>query len=118
MELANVSLADSWVRSVETDPSSVCFVLDAVLEADHERFYWPPKPGEVSAYARVRWRLTGEVWWDEGPNLEMSAKDASGELDYGHIDVWLREGDVERLEGDWGSVCVRKAQQDVEYLDG
>lgn len=115
-ELTHIYLPDSWVLSVETSESSVCFVLDAVLEEDHPRFYWPPKPGEQHAYARVRWCLHGEVWWNEGPNLDRPATDASGEKDYGNIDSWFCEGNVDHLEGSWGTVAVRDARHAIEYL--
>lgn len=53
-ELRNVYLPDSWVLSVETTDSSVCFELDAVLEQGHPRFYWPPTAGEQYPYARLK----------------------------------------------------------------
>ena len=115
--LENVYLPDSWVLSVEATDTSVCFVLDAVLQEGHPRFYWPPKPGEQYAYARLRWCLRGEVWWNDGPHLDRPAVDASGERDFGNIDAWFQEGDVDHLEGGWGTVAIRDATQTVEYLD-
>ena len=67
--MEHVCLPDSWVLGVETDATFVSFLLDAVLLPEHPRFYSPPKPGEQYAYARLWWRLTGEVHWNEGPNL-------------------------------------------------
>jgi len=115
--LRHVYLPDSWVLGVETSESSVCFVLDAVLEQGHPCFYWPPKPGEQHAYARLRWCLHGEVCWNDGPNLGSAATDAGGEKDYGNIDAWFREGNLDHLEGGWGAVAVRDARQTIEYLD-
>lgn len=116
MEMRRVYLPDSWVLAVETDSTKVCFVLDAVLMPEHPR-YAPPKPGEQHAYARLRWCLAGEVLWNDGPNLVRPATDASGELDYGHIDAWFEESGVDYLEGDFGVVTIRHAVQSVEYLD-
>ena len=112
----HVSLPESWVLSVEADESHVCFVLDAVLEEGHPRFYWPPKLGQQHSVARFRWCLRGDVWWNGGPHLGHPAVDATGENDYGVIDAWWHEGDVDHLEGDWGTVAIRSAIQSVEYL--
>lgn len=115
--LTNVYLPDSWVLSVETTDSSVCFVLDAVLQEGHPRLYSPPRSGEQHSYTRLRWCLRGAVHWNEGPNLDKPATEANGEQDYGHIDVWLQSGDRQMLEGDWGNVVVARPTQSIEYLD-
>jgi len=73
--------------------------------------------GGVAAYARIRWCFFGEVHWNEGPNLDRPAIDASGEKDHGNIDVLLGSGSNHALEGDWGSVVISNARQTVEYLD-
>lgn len=113
-----VFLPDSWVLDVTTTDSSVCFVLDAVLQEGHARFYWPPRPGEQYPYARLRWCLHGQVHWNDGPRLDAPATDAAGERDFGNIDTWLElEGGKQLLEGDWGSVVVAATSQSVEYLD-
>ena len=117
MELEHVYLPDSWVLDIETDATSVCFFLDAALTPGHPLFYSPPKAGEQHAYARLRWCLTGEVHWNEGPNLDHPACDASGEFDYGHVDSWVGYGDNECLEGDWGNVVVFGATHVVELID-
>lgn len=119
-ELNNISMSDSWVLSVESTDRAVIFTLDAVLERGHPRFYWPPKPGEQHAYARIAWRIEGDIHWNEGPHLDRPAMDAKGERDYGHIDAWIgsAEGGRETLEGDWGCVVIDGAQHTVAYLDG
>jgi hypothetical protein len=116
-EVAAFYLPDSWVLSVETDSTRVCFVLDAVLTPQHPRYYSPPKRGEQYAYSRVRWCLHGEVCWNDGPHLDRPAVDASGEHDFGNVDAWFQEADVDHLEGSWGTVAVRGAQHSIEYLD-
>jgi hypothetical protein len=114
--MACVYLADSWVLGLEADESHVCFMLDAVLEEGHPLFYWPPKPGEQYPYAKLRWCLSGQVSWNDGPFLDHPATDAAGAIEYGNIDPWWHEGDVDLLEGDWGSVAIRGATQTVEFL--
>jgi hypothetical protein len=114
--MSKVDLTESYVLSVETDKSHLNLVLDAALLEGHPLFYWPPKTGEQCAWARLRWSLQGEVWWNEGPHLSRPAVDASGESDYGGIDAWWQEGDVDHLEGPWGTVAIRGATQTVEPL--
>jgi hypothetical protein len=115
MEMEHVYLPDSWVLSVETDGSSyVTFLLDAVLQPDHPLYYHPPQAGEQYAYARLRWRLAGGVNWNEGPNLEHPARDATGEFDFGNIDSWISSGTSDMLEGDWGNVVVYDAVHTVD----
>ena len=114
--MAHVYLPDSWVLAVDPGMNSVSFLLEAVLTADHPAYYWPPRPGEQYPYALLRWTLRGEVHWNEGPNLDRPATDANGEIDFGNIDAWWQEGDVEHLSGEWGDVTVRRAQHFVEYV--
>ncbi|MEO5837917.1 MAG: hypothetical protein ABIQ73_11405 [Acidimicrobiales bacterium] len=102
---------------IETDSTRVCFELDAVLEREYPRFYWPPRRGEQYSYARVRWCLHGEVEWSAGPNLDQPAIDANGEADYGNIDSCRQEDNVDYLEGEWGTVTIRNAQETVDYLE-
>jgi hypothetical protein len=116
-ELTSVLLPDSRVLGVKTTDSSICFDLEAVLQEDHPRFYWPPRPGEQHSYARLRWCLRGAVHWNEGPNLDPPAVDANDEIDFGHIDIWLQSGEQHMLEGEWGNVVVDQPTQTVEYLD-
>ncbi|CAB4576951.1 MAG: hypothetical protein ACK5CE_16965 [Actinomycetes bacterium] len=117
MEMQHVYLPDSWVLAVETDATRVCFVLEAVLTPEHPRYYSPPKSGEQYAYARMRWCLRGEVHWNDGPNLDRPATDATGGVDFGNIYAWFEESGVDHIEGEWGAVTVRNALHSVEYLD-
>jgi len=82
-----VYLADSFVLGLEVDESLLCFTMNAVLEEGHPRFYWPPKTGEQHSYPKLRWCLSGEIWWNEGPHLDHPFTDATGEPDYGNIDA-------------------------------
>ena len=117
MTLEHVYLPDSWVLSVETDDSHVCFLLDAVLQPEHPRYYWPPKPGEQYAYARIRWSWTGVAHWNSGPHLDRPAVDANGEHDFGSIDSWIGTGDSDHIEGEFGAVLITRGRQTIEYLD-
>ncbi len=115
--LAGVYLPDSWVLSVESEDVSLTLVLNAVLEESHPRFYWPPKPGEQHAYARVRWRIAGGVRWIDGPHLDRPALDASGEHDFGNVDAWWSQGTTDYLEGEFGTVAIHNPAHEVAVLD-
>jgi hypothetical protein len=36
-----------------------------------------------------------------------------GENDYGNIDAWWHEGNVDYLRGDWGTVAIHDATQSI-----
>lgn len=114
--MQKVFLPDSWVLAVEWDAGCLCLELDAVLEEGHPLYYYPPKQGEQYPYAHLRWCLRGEVHWNEGPNLAHRAPDPDGSVDYGNVDAWFQEGDVEHLEGDWGAVVIVAAAHTVTLL--
>lgn len=113
---AGCHLPDSWVLGIETAPGRVCFELEAVLERSHPAFYWPPHRGEQHAYAQIRWCITGEVEWLDGPLLDDPARDADGSVDYGNVDRAHLVDGVFHIEGGWGSVTVRGASHSVELL--
>jgi hypothetical protein len=69
-----------------------------VLEQSHPSFYWPPKPGEQHAYARIRWRITG-------PHLDHPAIDAVNRISAPWEAGW-DEGATDYLEGDFGTVAI------------
>lgn len=116
-ELSRIHLPDSWVLGVETSASSVSFVLDAALSEEHPRFYSPPNEDERHAYVKLCWRIEGSVHWNEGPNLRNPAVDATGEPDFGHVDVWIQLENRDMLEGDWGNVVIGKPTHAITYMD-
>jgi hypothetical protein len=78
-------LEESWVLGVTARPTSVVFRMDVVLTPEHPR-YQPPRTGNNLYYA------DGHLVFDEVTDLEWvaqgapAATDATGEIDYGHID--------------------------------
>ena len=99
-------LEDSWVLGVHESGDELRFDIEVVLTENHPDWL-PPKLGELYAYKRVAlvFRKPREVTWLErmtGP----PAVDASGEIDYGHIDVFRWAGSTFDLQGEWGRVRV------------
>ena len=50
----NINPVDSYVLTIEGGDQLLALTVEAALCADHPAFYWPPKPGEQHAYARLR----------------------------------------------------------------
>ena len=103
--LKHLYLEDSWVLGIEESPDELRFDLEAVLTEDHPRWS-TPKPDEQYAYLPIalvfRRPRTIEFERSRCP----PAVDATGEIDYGHIDSFQWEGCRFELEGDWGSVRI------------
>lgn len=104
--LAHLYLEDSWVLGVFEAPDELRFDVEAVLTEQHPDWQ-PSKAGEQYTYKRLAliFSRPREVIWLErmsGP----PAVDATGEMDYGNIDVFTWDGSRFELEGDWGRVRV------------
>jgi hypothetical protein len=100
-------LEDSWVLGVHESDDELRFDVEAVLTESHPDWH-PPKDREVYAYKRLAlvFARPRQVTWlrrMSGP----PAVDASGEVDYGNIDLFEWENDTYELEGEWGRVRVR-----------
>jgi len=91
--LEHLYLEDSWVLGFHDKPGEFRFDVEAVLTESHPEWH-PPKPGEHYTYKRLSlvFHHPRTVQWVDrmtGP----PAVDASGEVDYGNIDLFTcREG--------------------------
>jgi hypothetical protein len=99
----NVYLEDSYVLGVEARPGLGRFELEVVLTPSHAEYEAPP-PGTFECYVRGALAFGGvsELEWVEQGSPP--ATDASGEVDYGHIDSMSWDGTTFELDGDWGSM--------------
>lgn len=102
-QLSGFLLEESYVLDIEARPSFVRFVLDLVLTPEHPQFA-DPVPGEQYCFRRGHIEFLGVrrlLWTAQGAP---PARDASGELDYGNIDL-LNASDIGyELEGSWGRI--------------
>lgn len=106
--LEHIYLEDSWVLSVSSTARSVMFDLEVVLTESHPD-YQGPLPGEQYDYRHATLVVSGDRV-EFTPSGRPPATDASGGLDYGHIDSWTRdEGEWSSLEGEWGMARVHDA---------
>lgn len=103
--LAGLLLEESYVLDIEAHPGRIVFAMDLVLTVDHPE-YRAPLPGEQYCYRKGELRfqdVTRSTWVGQG---QPPARDASGEIDYGHIDAFEWDGSGSLLEGGWGRMEV------------
>jgi hypothetical protein len=106
-------LEESYVLGIQATPSAVTFDVDFVLTPEHPA-HAPPPPNETECFRVGRIRFVGVhrlVWDHQGAP---PATDASGEVDFGHIDSFDWEENTFRLEGDWGRIELIATQIRVE----
>lgn len=107
-ELAEIVLEESFVLGVEARPGAVVFDIEFVLTPRHPE-YAPPSSSERECFRRGTLSFVGvrRLEWNE-QGLP-PATDATGEIDYGHIDSF--EWDEARfvLAGDWGRADLEAA---------
>src|SRR5215213_7505696 len=88
--LSNLYLEDSYVLALEPTAQRVVLTVEAVLISAHPHYH-PPGPNEQYCYER------GQLIFPNVRQLRWIAStrqpsiDASGELDYGNIDVFYGE---------------------------
>jgi hypothetical protein len=86
--LAGVSLEDSWVLEVQVTERTCTFRLDLVLTPEHAAFHLP-SAGEQHCYAPSTLIISASDALSFQPGPGPPARDASGELDLGHIDSFV-----------------------------
>jgi hypothetical protein len=104
-DLRDVVLEESYILDVVARPGTLELRGDFVLGLQHPRYHRPPS-SETDCFIRgvLSFRNVRRLVW-EGQGVP-PATDATGEIDYGHIDDMQWDGDDFRLEGDWGRIQV------------
>ncbi len=98
-------LEESFVLDVTAKPTSVCFRLEVVLTPEHPD-YVAPGPDTYLCFKN------GRLEFEEVTDLEWTgqgappATDASGEIDYGHVDTMTWDAGLYELQGDWGAMRI------------
>lgn len=113
--LAGVYLEDSYVLSIEEDPHSLTFRLEAVLTPEHP-LYRDPRPGEQYCYAKatLTFAPASQIEWISRTGA--SYRDADDEEDQGNIDYLESEPGGYHLGGDWGEVRVLSSHPPVFHV--
>lgn len=115
-ELSGVYLEDSYVLAIHECDDRLIIDLDAVLTESHPS-YEIPKDGDQYCYRRAQLSFSGvnSVEWSRKRFTKFT--DAAGEVDYGNIDSFLKDGDCYSLAGDWGSVRIRCSSIELALVD-
>lgn len=112
-DFADLVLEESFVLGISATPARVTVDVEFALTPNHAA-YAPPPPDENEAYRRGQICFIGVrrlVWEDQGAR---PATDATGEIDYGHIDDLRWDGATFELEGDWGRISLEAESVEVD----
>lgn len=103
-QLQDVYLEDSWVLSINATPARLELVLDFVIRESHPD-YSNPQPGEQYCYKRgsLVFSSVSELHWTAQRTVRPST-DASGETDYGSLDVLEFDDNAWSMDGDFGQI--------------
>lgn len=107
-------LEESYVLSIQANPSRVTFDVDLVLAPRHPSTRRRHQPSATDCFRTGCIRFSGVrrlVWEGQGAP---PATDATDEPDYGHIDSFAWEDGTFLLDGDWGRMELSAAAVEVE----
>jgi len=110
---AELVLEESFVLGIRVEPSRATFEVEFVLTPDHPA-YTPALSGERECFRQGWIRFFGVqrlLWENQG---RRPAIDATGTVDYGHIDSFASNGDIFRLDGDWGTMELTADRVEVD----
>ena len=115
--LRHYVLDESWVLDFELRPGFLTFRMDLVL-ADTHPDHQEPQPDQQFDYrsALLLFEDVAECSWKRIG--KRPARDASGESDWGNVDVARWEGNEWYLEGDFGQLNLTAGSVRVEFLPG
>jgi len=117
-DLADIYLEDSWVLDVSDVEHGVAFRLDAVLTPDHPRYH-PAEAGEQHCYLLATLTVTSAKRALLHRSDAPAATDASGERDFGNIDVFSAvDWDGHRaweVRGSWGELLTIEPSVSIAF---
>ena len=109
----DIYLEDSFVLCICESSNEISFIVEAVLTENHP-LYAPPKSDEQYCYKKGKIVFQGLKCVKWISKNETPFTDASGEEDYGSIDVFQLSNDQYFLSGDWGELEV--ASSPVKWI--
>jgi hypothetical protein len=117
--LEDIVLEESYVLGITATPGRLVFEVDFVLTPNHP-LYRPRSAGTFACFRRGEFRfetVKSLQWTDQGAP---PARDATGEIDYGHIEGFEWKPGCYRLEGSWGfmEVAGSDVQVTLDEADG
>lgn len=102
-EFANIDLSESYVLGWSTAPGTLEFGLEVVLCKGHPEFNQPPST-DWACYHPGKLIFQGVESLSGLPAQSEvhPTTDASGTIDYGHLDTLTRTGNQFEISGDFG----------------
>jgi hypothetical protein len=105
-------LEESWVLEIEAHPRTLSIKLELALVPEHPD-YTAPGPGALCHRSgMIRFGGVESLSWSH--QTLQPATDATGEIDYGHIDTFDWTPEEFRLIGDFGHITLRATDVRVE----
>jgi hypothetical protein len=105
---ADIVLEESYVLRISATPGALRFDVDLVLAPSHPMYVRPPSnERDCFRFGTIDFRKVQHLEW--GGQDVTPAVDATGTSDYGHIDHFLWDDGLFRLDGDWGRMEIRAA---------
>jgi hypothetical protein len=113
-ELQQYYLEDSFVLDIKDVKDSLIFEMELVLREEHPAYRAPSQDAQY-CYSRGRLVFSGakDVTWTE--KKYVNSWDATGEHDWGNIDVLRSDDGWFKLQGDWGAVQLHAQRVYVEF---
>lgn len=107
-------LEDSFVLGIDEKEGEIKFKMEFVLREKHP-LYNQPKQGEEYCYKKGSIIFEGvrSIEWLERNDTYFI--DASGEEDYGNIDIFELKGSAYFLSGDWGRLKLESLPPKVNF---
>ena len=97
--LRDIVLEESYVLGITATPG-LLILMDFVLTPDH-RLYRPHGPENFACFrhGELRFQDVKSLQWSD--QIARPSQDATGELDWGHIDSFEWKPGCYRLDGEW-----------------
>lgn len=114
--LENVYFEDSYVLGISANLEAVEFTLDLVLTEEHP-LYRHPKLGEQYCFCQATLTFTEPKQFLFEKAGTIPAKDASGAIDYGNIDIFeVDDAGWFHLAGEWGKLQLKGQLPSVVFV--
>jgi hypothetical protein len=115
-QFQHVLLESSYVLQIRLSPYNLELRMDFVLTPEHPK-YSSPDAAKQECYKRGHIQIMGfrRVTW-EASGYKPSY-DATGELDFGNLDLFTYSNGVWEVSGDWGVIRVDGGDLAVSFGD-
>jgi hypothetical protein len=113
-DLQHVALDGSYVLGVTATPGSVVIAMELLLLPTH-RLYCTPAQSERACFSRAELQFSQvkQLLWKWEPI--QPASDATGEIDFGHVERFERVGDVVHIDGEFGALEIKFERIELRF---